>query len=197
MHKDKDNERVRTRELLLDRYVLALDDGDPEETAAVLDAVYEAALDDPEIDRLIAEITRAYREEQRLTPLDADANLVRELLRQHVPSAFITHEHLKKPLTVGEVAGWLQAQGRVRPGDEGTNRSLLGSTTPLPKLLNAQEVKNLTAGLGVSASEFYWRAFRDAAITMGIARSNSQVQLAARERRMRRNSRRDKKKQDS
>ncbi len=197
MHKDKDNERVRTRELLLDRYVLALDDGDPEETAAVLDAVYEAALDDPEIDRLIAEITRAYREEQRLTPLDADADLVRELLRKHVPSAFITYEHLKKPLTVGEVAGWLQAQGRVRPGDEGTNRSLLGSTTPLPKLLNAQEVKKLAAGLGVSASEFYWRAFRDAAITMGIARSNSQVQLAARERRMRRNSRRDKTKQDS
>ena len=196
MHKDKDNERVRTRELLLDRYVLALDDGDPEETAAVLDAVYEAALDDPEIDRLISEITRAYREEQRLTPLDADANLVRELLRQHVPSAFITHEHLKKPLTVGEVAGWLQAQGRVRPGDEGTNRSLLGSTTPLPKLLNSQEVKKLAAGLGVSGSEFYWRVFRDAAITMGIARSNSQVQLAAREQRMRRNARRDKKKQE-
>ncbi|MCA1633122.1 MAG: hypothetical protein LC802_05230 [Acidobacteria bacterium] len=197
MHKDKDNERVRTRELLLDRYVLALDDGDPEETAAVLDAVYEAALDDPEIDRLIMEITRAYREERRLAPMDMDAELVRALLRQHVPSAFITHEHLKKPLTVGEVAGWLQAQGRVRPGDEETNRSLLGSAAPLPKLLNAQEVKKLAAGLGVSASEFYWRVFRDAAITMGIARSNSQVQLAARERRMRRNSRRDEKKQDS
>ena len=196
MHKNRDNERVRTRELLLDRYVLALDEGDPEETAAVLDAVYEAALDDPEIDRLIAEITRAYREEQRLTQLDADADLVRELLRRHVPSAFISHEHLKRPLTVGEVAGWLQAQGRVRPGDEGTNHSLLGSTTPLPKLLNSQEVKKLAAGLGVSGSEFYWRVFRDAAITMGIARSNSQVQLAAREQRMRRNARRDKKKQD-
>ncbi|MCA1628052.1 MAG: hypothetical protein LC742_08830, partial [Acidobacteria bacterium] len=71
------------------------------------------------------------------------------------------------------------------------------SAAPLPKLLNAQEVKKLAAGLGVSASEFYWRVFRDAAITMGIARSNSQVQLAARERRMRRNSRRDEKKQDS
>lgn len=196
MHKNRDNERVRTRELLLDRYVLALDEGDPEETSAVLDAVYEAALDDPEIDRLIAEITRAYREEQRLTQLDADADLVRELLRRHVPSAFISHEHLKRPLTVGEVAGWLQAQGRVRPGDEGTNRSLLASTTPLPKLLNSQEVKKLAAGLGVSGSEFYWRVFRDAAITMGIARSNSQVQLAAREQRMRRNARRDKKKKD-
>lgn len=197
MTRDNDAERVRIRELLLDRYVLALDEGDVEETAAALEAVYDAALDDPEIDRLISEITRAYREEQKVTPLDADAHLVRRLLREHVPSAFINHEHLRRLLTVGEVAGWLQAQGRIPAGDENTNRSLLGNTTALPKLLNSQRVRQLAAELGVSASQFYWRVFRDAAITMGIARSNSQVQLAAREQRVRRRAPRDNKKRDS
>ena len=183
MSKDRDNERERKRELLLDRYVLALDTGDPEATAEVLDAVYEAASDDPEIDRLIVEINRAYREEQKLTILDTDADLVRQLLWQHVPSAFISHEHLKKPLTVGEVAGWLQAKGRVRPSDEDVNCSLLGNKTPLPKLLNAPQIKKLAAELSAVASELYWRVFRDAAITLGLARSNDQVQLAARARR--------------
>lgn len=197
MDKNKDAERVRMRELLLDRYVLALDEGDAEKTAAALEAVYEVAFDDPEVDRLIGEITRAYREEQKLTPLDADANLVRRLLREHVPSAFTNFEHLKRSLTVGEVAGWLQAQGRVPPGDEKTNRSLLGNSTPLPKLLISQRVKQLAAELGVTASQFYWRIFRDAAITMGIARSNSQVKLAAREQRAHRRARRDNKKRES
>ncbi len=194
MQKDRENERLRTSERLLDRYVLALDDGDPEEVMAALDEAYEAAPNDPEIERLIMEINRTYRADAGLTPLDADASLVRELLRQHVPSAFNTNDHLKRPITVGEVASWLQAQGRVRADDQEVNRSLLTSSTALPPSLTVPAVKNLATELRVGGSQFYWRAFRDAAITIGISRSHDQAQLAARERQARRPSRRDKKK---
>jgi hypothetical protein len=195
MQKDMEKERRRTRELLLDRYVLALDEGDPAAAAAALDDAYEASIDDPEIERLINEINLAYRADAKLTPMDADAKMVRALLREHVPSAFDTHDQLKKRLTVGEVAGWLQAQGRVRAGDQEVNRSLLTNSTVLPLSLNAPAIKNLAIDLRVGGSQFYWRAFRDAAITIGISRSHDQAQLAARERQqVRRPPRRDKKK---
>lgn len=185
---------MRARELLLDRYVLAIDSGDLEGLAAALEAAYETSREDPEIERLIAEIDRAYREEAELTPMEVDARLVREILRRCVPSAFETHEQLQKPLTVGDVASRLQAQGRVRPSDEEINRSLLGNTTLLPNPVTGPVVKKLAAYLGAGGSDLYWRSFRDEAITMGISRSHDQAQLAARERRARRRPRQDNKK---
>lgn len=196
MQKDKEHERMRTREQLLDRYVLAIDSGDLEGIAAALDAAYEVSRDDPEIDHLITEINRAYREEEGLTPLAADAHLVREILRQCVPSAFDTHDHLKRSLTVGDIASRLQAQGRVRPGDDKTNHVLLGSIVFLPKPITSPAIKKLAAELGAGGSEFYWRTFRDEAITMGISRSHDQAKLAARVRRAQRPPRQNKKRQD-
>lgn len=196
MQKDRDRERMRARELLLDRYVLAVDSGEPEGVAAALEAAYEASREDPEVERLIAEVNLAYREEAGATPLEADSHLVREILRRCVPSAFETHDHLQRPLTVGDVAGRLQALGRVRPGDEEVNRALLGNSTPLPKPITAPAVKKLADDLRAGGSVLYWRSFRDEAITMGISRSHDQAQLAARERRALRQPRQDKKKHD-
>lgn len=194
MQKDRDIERIKARQLLLDRYVLAMDSGDLEGMTAALEAAYQASREDPEIERLIAEIDQAYREETGLTPPEADAHLVRELLRQCVPSAFETHEQLRRRLTVGDVASRLQAQGRVRPGDEDTNRALLGNTALLPNPVTAPTVRKLAADLGAGGSDLYWRSFRDEALTMGISRSHDQAQLAARERRTRRRPRQDNKK---
>jgi hypothetical protein len=196
MQKDRDNERMRARELLLDRYVLAIDSGDFEAMEAALDAAYEASGDDPEIERLIAEVNSAYQEEAGVTPLEADARLVRDILRRCVPSAFETHEQLQRPLTVGDVASRLQAQGRVRPADEEINRALLGNSTTLPNPITALTMKKLATDLGAGGSDLYWRSFRDEAITMGISRSHDQAQLAARQRRARRPPRKDKKKHD-
>ncbi len=196
MHKDRDSERVQAQELLIDRYVLAVDSGDIEAVGAALEAAYEASRDDPEIEHLITDINRAYQEEAGVVPLDADAGLVREIIRRCVPSAFETHDQLQRPLTVGDVASRLQAQGRVRPADEETNRALLGSSTLLPQPVTAPAVKNLAAELRAGGSDLYWRFFQDEAITMGISRGHDQAQLAARERRARRPQQRDKKKRD-
>lgn len=194
MQKDRESERIRARELLIDRYVLAVDSGDIEAAEAALDDAYEASRDDPEIERIIAAVNRAYQEEEAMTPLDADAGLVREIIRRCVPSAFEAYDQLQRPLTVGDVASRLQVQGRVRLADEETNRALLGCSTLLPRPITAPAVKKLAVELGVGGSDLYWRSFRDEAITMGISRSHEQARLAARERRARRSRQPDKKK---
>lgn len=55
------NENI-SRERLIYRYVQAMDQGNAEE----IDAVLEAALDDPELDRMIGEIDLALQGEEGL-----------------------------------------------------------------------------------------------------------------------------------
>jgi hypothetical protein len=170
------------REKMIHRYIQALDQGDIDSVAAVL----EAALDDSELDRVIAEINLALQEEEQLTPTAADAQLVRDLLRKHLPSAFHMDEPDERPLTVGDVAARLQADRRVPPADQEANRRLLGSSVPLPTWLSAQAVSRLITELGVATSDRFLRAFRDTAIMLGMGHSHSQAQLgAAREERAR------------
>lgn len=180
-HYQIDQETI-LREKLIYRYVQAMDHGDAEEITAVL----EAALDDPELDRIITEIDLAYQEEEQLTPIAQDAELVRKLIREHLPSAFEVEETEDKPLTVGDVAARLQVDRRVPSGDQEANHLLLGSSVPLPIWLNARAIKKLATDLGVTASERFWQAFRDTAIMLGMSRPHNQAQLlAAREERAR------------
>jgi hypothetical protein len=180
-HHQIDQETI-LREKLIYRYVQAMDHGEAEEIAAVL----EAALDDPELDRIITEIDLAYQEEEQLTPIAQDAELVRKLIREHLPSAFEIEETEDKPLTVGDVAARLQVDRRVPSGDQEVNHLLLGSSVPLPIWLNARAIKKLATELGVTASERFWQAFRDTAIMLGMSRPHNQAQLlAAREERAR------------
>lgn len=174
-----DQETIR-REKLIYRYIQAMDRGDVEEIAAVL----EAALDDPELDRIITEIDLAYQEEEQLTPIAQDAELVRKLIREHLSSAFQTEESDDKPLTVGEVAARLKADRKVPEADEETNRLLLTSSKSIPTWLSGKAIKKLAEELGVTASKHFWRVFKDTAITLNMGRSHSQAQLlAAREER--------------
>ena len=177
------------------RYVQALDQGDMDSVAAVLrDALY-----DPELSRIIAEVNLAYQEEERLTPIADDAHLVRELIRKHLLSAFEAEEpEDETPLTVGQVAARLQADRRVPPADQEANRRLLGSSTPLPAWLSVQAVRQLAKELGVTASERFWRAFRDTAIMLGMGQRHKRAQLAAaREQRARYKGRQESDKTDS
>jgi hypothetical protein len=79
----------------------------------------------------------------------------------------------------------LKEQRRVQFPDREANESLLSSSVPLPAWLSTQEVKKLAGGLGISASERFWKVFRDAAITLCMGHSHQQAQLAAREQRAR------------
>jgi len=77
------------------------------------------------------------------------------------------------------VAARLQADRRVLPADREVNRQLLGSSVPLPRFLNWSAIKRLADELRVSASEKFWRSFRDVAIMLGMGYSHDQARLAA------------------
>jgi len=163
------------RERLLDLYVWGLDHGDADAIATVLDA----ALTDPQLNNLIDEINQAYEEEERLSPLANEAETVRTLLRQHIPSAFESHP-LQGPLTVRDAAGHLQSKSRVPASDSEAHRLLLNSDAPLPTHLSLVEIKKLAVKLKVKASDFYWKRFQQSAVALWMAQSQKQAQLAAR-----------------
>lgn len=171
-------------ERAVERYVCALDEGDLDTVSAVLNE----ALENPELDRVITEINFAMQDEEGLAPLSSAANLVRELVRRHFHSAFGVEDDLS-PLTVGEVAARLQVERTVPTADQPVNSALLGNPTQMPSRPGVKEIRQLAADLGVTASEKYWRVFRDTAIMLGMRQSHYQAQLAAREERSRRPSR--------
>jgi hypothetical protein len=61
---------------------------------------------------------------------------------------------------------------------------LLGSSVSIPNWLTAKAIKKLAKELNVTASERFWKVFKDTAIMLTMGRSHSQAQiLAAREER--------------
>ncbi len=179
MQDHHDDQGTTAREKAIYRYVEALDQGDADTVAAVLDL----ALNDLELDQAIAEVNLAIQEEEQLAPLAADAEIVRDLIRTHLRSTRESGEAEDQPLTVGEVAAQLKAERRVPFPDEGANNYLLTNSRPLPAQLSAQTIKRLATDLGVRASDRFWRVFRDTAIMLGMGRSQQAQLLAAREER--------------
>lgn len=174
---DDGNRETRLRDRALHRYIAAMEQGDTEGIAAIL----EMALDDPELDELISEVNEAYEEEEGLTPTARDADLVRDLLQKHFASAFEDEEVEVAPLEVRQVADRLERDPRVPSTDRGANRSLRDVSVALPRRLDRRGMERLKRDLGVEASERFWRRFKDAAIVMEIGRANSLGRLAARE----------------
>ena len=175
MHKHDNNSSNVARDKVIYRYVQALDEGDLDAVAAILDS----ALQDAELDAAITEIHLAVQEEEQLTPVTGDAETVRGLLRKHFAHTIEAAPEHDTPLTVGEVAARLKSDRRVPFVDQQVNERLLGISHVLPTLLSIQAVNQMAVELGVTASPRYWRAFRDAGIMLNMARSNRQAQLAA------------------
>ena len=190
MHTPNTDDVERRRELAIDRYVRAYDQGD----WGTLAEVTEAALHDPELDRMLIEVNAALHAEAGLQPISEQAELVRDLLRQYLPSAFVDEAVLERPVTVGDVAARLQADhaaGKpLSASDLKANESLRGSNISLPPRVTAVAIEKLAKKLQVAASERYWEFFRRAAVMLGISRERGRMQLAA-TRRQRSTRRRD------
>ncbi len=183
---DNGNREARLRDRALHRYIAAMERGDAEGVAAIL----EMALDDPELDGLISEVNEALEEEEGLTPTARDVEVVRDLLRKHFASAFEDEEAETAPLEVRHVAGRLERDPRVPSADREVNSSLRDVSMPLPQRMDRWGMERLKRELGVEASERFWRRFKDAAVVMEIGRTDSLGRLAAREERERRGARR-------
>ncbi|HKU76149.1 MAG TPA: hypothetical protein VJR02_19730 [Pyrinomonadaceae bacterium] len=175
MNRPNDHERAVLREKAIYRYVEALDRAELEIVAEVI----ALAIDDPELSQAIIEINSAFQQEMQLTPLSADAEIVRTLIHEHLGSGELAHtENL--PLTVGEVAAKLKSDRRVPFTEERVNDLLLNNQQPLPALLSFEATKQIGRDLGIEASDRFWRAFRDAAITLSMGRGRESQLLAAR-----------------
>ena len=175
MNRPNDHERAVLREKAIYRYVEALDRAELEIVAEVI----ALAIDDPELSQAIIEVNSAFQQEMQLTPLSADAEIVRTLIHEHLGSGELAHtENL--PLTVGEVAAKLKSDRRVPFTEERVNDLLLNNQQPLPALLSFEATKQIGRDLGIEASDRFWRAFRDAAITLSMGRGRETQLLAAR-----------------
>lgn len=175
MNRPNDHERAVLREKAIYRYVEALDRAELEIVAEVI----ALAIDDPELSQAIIEVNSAFQQEMQLTPLSADAEIVRTLIHEHLGSGELAHtENL--PLTVGEVAAKLKSDRRVPFTEQRVNDLLLNNQQPLPALLSFEATKQIGRDLGIEASDRFWRAFRDAAITLSMGRGRESQLLAAR-----------------
>jgi hypothetical protein len=169
-----------SRDRASDQYVRALDTGDLDVVLAVL----QMAEVDEELDRMIGVINQAYAEEIGLSPVDADAEQVRQLMRKHLTSAFAVPEAPPdEPLTVGEVAARLASEGGLPEADQEITRQLLNIQDVLPEWLGFSEILKLGEKLRIRASERFWDTFRDIAIQMAMGRGQAQMAAARSKRR--------------
>ncbi len=173
-------------ERTLFRYTLALEAGDLDTLGEIL-ALAEA---DPELDRLIMEVNDVYRaEEETTTNLNAE-ELVRRLLHQHIPSAFL-EEVESPPLTVGDVASKIQADAArrrtVRKDTLALARQLQNNSTEVPTPVRLADVQRLLKQLGIAANTQFEKLFQDAATFLLMGRGQS---LMAATRRQKKDSRR-------
>jgi hypothetical protein len=161
------------------RYLDALDAGD----AAALAELWERAAEDPQLEQVLGDLTDGLADLEGPSPSwEIDAERVRDLLREHLPSAF-HEEHAPPPLTVRDVAARLQTDSalgtRFQDTDRTANARLLADTTPLPEELGLPHFEKWRTSLGVNASAHYWRSFRQAAVLLAMGRCQQAGELAA------------------
>jgi len=160
-------------------YLDALDAGD----AGALGDLWEQASANPELERVLGELTDGLATQEWLDPeWEADAARVRSLLREHLPSGF-SIETDPPPLTVGDVAAKLQLDSalgaRLSTTDRATNAKLRLNTTQLPQELGLPHFVKWQTTLGVSASTHYWRVFQQTAVLLAMGRCQQAGELAA------------------
>lgn len=161
------------------RYLDALDAGD----AAALAELWEQAAMNPELEKILGELTDGIAVEEGLhAAWESAAEQVRGLMREHLPSAFASEAELP-PLTVGDVAARLQADSvlgaRLTAADRAANGRLLGNATLLPEELGLPHFEKWKHTLGIEASPLYWRAFRQTAVLLAMGRCQQAGELAA------------------
>ena len=160
------------REKAVFKYSLALEQGD-------LDALGEVlvlAENDLVLGQLIVEVNEVYRTEFDQSSHAEAQTLVRQLLREHIPSAFSDDEELP-PLTVGDVVAKMQAEaaqrGAARNEVLAIARQLQNNPAPLPFPLRLSDIKRLLNQLGVAANAQFEKLFQDVATFLSMGRGQS------------------------
>lgn len=182
MNKFYPNKEDERRERLIALYVTALDENNLDCVSSVL----TAAQSDAELDRLINEVNADYERELEAIPFEQDAEIVRELLQQHLPSAFEPLPQRIEVLTFSDVAKQMDAKGKVLTTDQSANQQLLKIDNPLPAKVTLPEIKRVVANSSVAASEKFWRLFHETAVLLSMKQGHQQGLQAAREKNVQR-----------
>lgn len=163
------------RERALYRYSDALLRGDFDTVTAVL----TIAETDTVLAQMLLELDQAYEEENARTAVfEQDKATVGSLLQQHLTASEPAEVEDILPVTVGEVVSRLHADRSVPAADLLASQILKNSPITVPLSPTTRAMKELAASLGVALSERFWRAFRDAALLLGL-RTSQEVSYAA------------------
>jgi hypothetical protein len=175
MHDLHPDDLERRREVAVDRYILAFDQGDLETIAEIV----AQAVDDPELDRRLIGINAALHAEFGLRPIEEQGRLVRRLAYRYLPSGVPAPDEPPRPVTVGEVVASLKADHAkghpLPPGGAAANERLLTSDVPIPVPVTAAVVARMAEDLHVVASDRYWERFRRTAVMLAMARQRDKT----------------------
>jgi hypothetical protein len=174
-------DEIKQRERLLYSYFCALERGDFDEVARVLNEAQR----DLALERMILEINEELIAEQAASAMDEEAETVRELIRRHLPSALPEDEEEIEmpPLTVSRVVGRLKddpvSWDQAAREDKAAIERLGKLEEPLPASLTLKSVSEFFNLLGVSVSIRFQKLFRETAIFLSMGREQGMAQMAA------------------
>jgi hypothetical protein len=174
-------DEIKQRERLLYSYFCALERGDFDEVARVLNEAQR----DLALERMILEINEELIAEQAASAMDEEAETVRELIRRHLPSALLEDEEEIEmpPLTVSRVVGRLKddpvSWDQAAREDKAAIERLGKLEEPLPASLTLKSVSEFFNLLGVSVSIRFQKLFRETAIFLSMGREQGMAQMAA------------------
>lgn len=181
MNEQSPREKRLKREKALHRYMDAFERNDFEAMSQVL----TQAEQDADLETLIWEVHAAYAAEEEYEQREHEAEQVRQLLRQHLPSGLETPLTLEEmpPLTVSDVIARMQADEAVRGSVKqellNVAQRLRQSNQVLPEQLGLHGVRTLFAQLGVQASKQLQKLFSQTALFLTSGRQQGMAQLAA------------------
>jgi hypothetical protein len=169
------------RERAIITYIEAYERGDFDTMTMML----EQAEQDSELGDLIWNVLATYQAEEEEERRESDVILVRQLLRQHLPSGWNTIPDVADipQLTVSDVVARMQAdealKGSVKQELNTVVQQLRQSTMPLPANLGIHGIRSLFTQLGLQVSKQLQKEFSETALFLTSGREQGMAHLAA------------------
>lgn len=171
-------ERRLQIDLLTARYLEAFEQDDHD----TMTEIWERATTDDELTQALVDLHQGLQEEREAAQAERERRKITTNVAQHLPSAEIVGMP-SAGVTVGAVAEELfrHTPGQLSAAAHQLNEQLRGSREPLPKELGLSKlVAWAEERFGKGPSE-YWKAFRQAALKLEMARTSEiEYQMAAR-----------------
>ena len=153
------------------QYIEAFDRDD----FATMALLWQAAETDEKLEQLLCDLNNGLLHESGGPVEESSRENVLPLLRQKMPSAFAGAD--EAVITVADVAATIAADrvavARLSSADLEVNVKLLTVRMPLPEKLDGFNLTSFARELSVAGSQYYWRAFQQAALLLRMSRAGA------------------------